>query len=98
VTIIDSPAGQVGDRFGAQLAASARRLLIGVPKDDNELGIGGTTVQVDEGRADPFVFDRISRLGSGSASASRHRWRPSASTSATPCRVPVSRARVGTSP
>ncbi|HET9483805.1 MAG TPA: hypothetical protein VFO79_07600 [Xanthomonadales bacterium] len=62
-SVIDSPAGQAGDRFGAYLAASPRRLLIGVPKDDNELGIGGTTVQVDEGRADPFLFDRIFRGG-----------------------------------
>lgn len=62
-TVIDGAAGQSGDRFGAYLAASPRRLLVGVPKDDNELGLGGTTVQVDEGRADPFLFDRVSRSG-----------------------------------
>lgn len=62
-TALDSAVGQSGDRFGAALATSARRLLIGAPKDDNELGIGGTAVQVDEGRADPFLLDRISRSG-----------------------------------
>ena len=46
-----------------------------------------------------LLTSRISRSGWGSASASRHPWRPSASTSATPCRdAPAWRARVGTSP
>ena len=62
-TPLDGIGGQPGDRFGSALATSARRLLVGVPKDDNELGIAGTSVQVDEGRADPFLFDRILRAG-----------------------------------
>ena len=48
---------------------------------------------------DRVSISRISRSGLGSASASRHPWRPFASTSATPCReAPDWGARVGTSP
>ncbi|HVF34552.1 MAG TPA: hypothetical protein VND91_04455 [Candidatus Saccharimonadia bacterium] len=52
--VFENAIGAGGDEFGGALAISRRRLLIGAPLSDE-----GT--DLDEGRADPFVLDRIFR-------------------------------------
>jgi hypothetical protein len=45
-----------GDQFGSAVALGPTRLVVGAPKSDEG-------VDLDEGRADPFVLDRIFRGG-----------------------------------
>jgi len=58
---LDNANGQASDTYASAVAVTTRRLLIGVPLDDNELAEGG--VEADEGRADPYIVDRIMRQG-----------------------------------
>jgi alpha-tubulin suppressor-like RCC1 family protein len=54
-------AGERGDRFGRAVGVGTQALAIGVPLDDRVLAGGG--VNVDEGRTNFLVFDRILRAG-----------------------------------
>lgn len=58
---IDPIGGAANDRFGGAVSIGFRRLLIGIPNDDDELAPGG--VQADAGSVDPYVLDRILRQG-----------------------------------
>lgn len=58
---IDPIDGAANDRFGGAVSIGTRRLLIGIPNDDDELAPGG--VQADVGSVDPYILDGIMRNG-----------------------------------
>lgn len=58
---LENTTGEAMDGYGSALALSPRRLVVGVPADDNPLASGPEAI--DQGRAEPSVLDRIHGAG-----------------------------------